>query len=120
MSVAVPTSQIEAVLNHCAARSVVSINEKMISGQYIKTFKGRPRRSEIRPFLFLPMAKIINLDVHSLFFSYKNSFYKNIKADIAEKIRTSLRTLEGLKFVKINALVKFFKKSLKISMISSE
>ena len=44
---------------------------------------------------------------------YKNSSYKNIKAQIAEKLRTSLRTLKALKFSKINVLAKFFKKSSK-------
>ena len=54
---------------------------------------------------------------YTLFF-LKNSFYKNIKASIAKKIRTSLGTLEALKFFKLNILVKFFEKSLKISKIS--
>jgi len=36
---------------------------------------------------------------------------------MAEKIRTMLRTLEALNFSKINVLVKFFKKSVKISKI---
>ena len=43
------------------------------------------------------------------FFSYKNSFYKNIKAWTAEKIRT----LKALNFSKINVVVKLLRNKRK-------
>ena len=58
----------------------------------------------------------------TLFF-LKNSFYKNIKALFAKKIRTMLtmltmlRILKALNFLEINVLVEFFKKLEKISKI---
>ena len=52
--------------------------------------------------------------ISTLHFFLKNSFYKNTKAWIAEKIRTMLKTSEDLNLSKINVLVEFFKNLEKI------
>jgi len=72
----------------------------------------------LRNSIYLEASNTVNFfHKMQLHFFLKNSFYKNIKAWIAEKKRTMLRTLEALNFSKINVFVEFFKRSVKISQI---